>query len=330
MRELIPMRPVFGRAMVELGRANPDIVVLSADVSNSDFTFMFEEAFPERFVNVGIAEQCLIDVAAGLAYGGKLPFATTFAFLHATRALEAIRTHLCIGGANVKLMAPYGGLSPMQEGPTHHAISDIAIMRSLPGMTIVQPADTTALAKLMPQVAEWPGPVYLRMNRNEVPLLFDEPYAPTIGRAMTLRPGTDVTLIGTGLMVSRCLQAADELAAEGVSCRVVDVHTIKPLDLEAVVAAAEETGAIVTAEEASVLGGLGGAVAEALCEAAPVPLRRVGITDRFASDCGPYFELVDRFGMSVEDIKAAARAAIASKEQGRRGSGSRKAARRGA
>jgi transketolase len=313
MGPLVPMRPVFGRALVELGRGDPDVVVLSADVSNSDFTFMFQEAFPDRFINVGIAEQCLIDVAVGLAYGGKVPFATTFAFLHATRALEPIRTHLGIGAANVKLMAPYGGLSPMQEGPTHHAISDIAIMRSLPGMTIVQPADTVALEKLLPQVAAWPGPVYLRMNRNDVPRIFDESYAPTLGRAMTLRDGTDVTLVATGLMVSRCLDAAEELGREGISARVIDMHTIKPLDDAAIVTAAEETGALVTAEEASVIGGLGGAVAETLGLRHPVPLQRVGVGDRFVSECGPYFELLDRNGMSVADVKAAAHAAIAAK-----------------
>ena len=316
MGPLVPMRPAFGRALVELGRANPDVFALSADVSNSDFTYMFQEAFPERFVNVGIAEQCLIDVAVGLAYCGKIPFATTFAFLHATRALEPIRTHLGIGRANVKLMAPYGGLSPSQEGPTHHAISDIAIMRSLPGMTIVQPADTVALGKLLPQVAAWPGPVYLRMNRNDVPLLFDDTYSPTIGKAMTLRDGTDVVLVGTGLMVSRCLQAAEELAAEGISARVIDVHTIKPLDAEAILEAAEQTGAVVTAEEASVIGGLGGAVAEVLSTGHPVPLRLVGVDDQFVSECGPYFELVDRHGMSVEDVKAAARAAVELKTRG--------------
>lgn len=313
MGPLVPMRPAFGRALVELARANPDVVALSADVSNSDFTYMFQEAYPDRFVNVGIAEQCLIDVAVGLAYSGKVPFATTFAFLHATRALEPIRTHLGIGRANVKLMAPYGGLSPMQEGPTHHAISDIAIMRSLPGMTIVQPADTVALEKLLPQVAAWPGPVYLRMNRNEVPLLFDSTYAPTIGKAITLREGIDVTLVGTGLMVSRCLQAADELAGEGISARVIDVHTIKPLDSAAILEAADRTGAVVTAEEASTIGGLGGAVAEALGGGCPVPLRRVGVDDRFVSECGPYAELVDRNGMSVQDVKVAARSAVAAK-----------------
>ncbi len=313
MGPLIPMRPAFGRALVELGRTNPDVVVLSADVSNSDFTYMFQEAFPDRFINVGIAEQSLIDVAVGLAYCGKIPFATTFAFLHATRALEPIRTHLGIGHANVKLAAPYGGLSPMQEGPTHHAISDIAIMRSLPGMTIVQPADTVALAKLLPQVAAWPGPVFLRMNRNEVPLLFDDAYAPEIGKAMTLRRGSDVAFLATGLMVSRCLQAAEELAGEGLYAAVIDVHTIKPLDKEAVVAAAVETGAVVTAEEANVLGGLGGAVAEVLAVRHPVPMRMVGVDDRFVSECGPYEALVDRNGMSLDDVKKAARAAVAAK-----------------
>ncbi len=313
MGGLVAMRPVFGRALVELGRSNPDVVVLSADVSNSDFTYLFQEAFPDRHINVGIAEQCLIDVAVGLAYAGKLPFATTFAFLHATRALEAIRTHLGIGEANVKLMAPYGGLSPMQEGPTHHAISDIAIMRSLPGMTIVQPADTVALEKLFPQVAAWPGPVYLRMNRNDVPQVYDADHEPTIGQAVTIRPGSDVTLIGTGLMVSRCLEAAERLGGGGISARVIDVHTIKPLDRATIVEAATETGALVVAEEASTLGGLGGAIAEVLADERPTPLRRVGVDDRFVSECGPYFELLDRHGMSVDDIVKAARAALAAK-----------------
>ena len=171
---MLPMRPAYGEALLALGHANPNVVALSADVSNSDFSYRFAEAFPERFVNVGIAEQCLVDVAVGLAYSGKIPFANTFAFLFATRALEMIRTHLCYGNANVKLMAAYAGLSDSFNGPTHNSISDVAIMRSLPKMTVVVPGDTVALAKLLPQVAEWPGPVYFRMNRNDVPLIFDE------------------------------------------------------------------------------------------------------------------------------------------------------------
>ena len=189
MTTLAAMRPAYGQALVDLGRAREDVVVLSADVSNSDFSWMFAEAFPERFLNVGIAEQSLVDVAVGLAYTGYVPFANTFAFLFATRALEMVRTHCCYGGAPVKLMGAYCGVSDSFDGPTHNAITDIAIMRALPGMTIVSPADTVAVAKLLPQVADWPGPVYMRLNRNEVPVLFDDGYAPEIGKAMTSSRG---------------------------------------------------------------------------------------------------------------------------------------------
>ena len=309
MSTLAPMRPAYGQALVVLGRARPDIVALSADVSNSDFSYQFAEAFPDRFINVGIAEQCLVDVAAGLAYCGRIPFANTFAFLFATRALEAVRTHCCYGGANVKLMGAYAGVSDSFDGPTHHAITDIAIMRSLPGMTVVVPADTVALARLLPKVAGWPGPVFLRLNRNEVPVLFDDSYAPEIGRAMTHRPGTDVTLVGTGLMLSRCFEAAEMLAAEGISARVIEVHTIKPLDDEAIATAARETGALVTAEEHSIVGGLGGAVAEALAGACPAPLERVGLRDTFATS-GPYPELLEHLGLTTAAVADAARQAI--------------------
>jgi transketolase len=309
MAELVSMRLAYGQALVELGRTHPDVVVLSADVSNSDHSFMFEEAFPDRFVNVGIAEQCLVDVAAGLAYAGKVPFANTFAFLFATRALEMVRTHLCYGGANVKLMGAYAGLSDSFDGPTHHSISDLAILRSLPGMAVVVPSDPVALAKLLPQVAEWPGPVYVRLNRNEVPVLFGADYAPRIGQAMTLRPGSDVTLVCTGLMVSRSLEAAEVLAGDGIDSRVEEVHTLKPLDEESLVQAAEETGALVTVEEHSIVGGLGGAVAEVVTSACPAPVIRVGIADRFA-ESGPYHELLDRYGMSVADIVQAAHKAV--------------------
>jgi transketolase len=314
MAELVLMRKAYGEALVKLGQANPDVVALSADVSNSDFSFMFQEAFPDRFINVGIAEQSLVDVAAGLAFCGKIPLVNTFAFLFATRALEMVRTHLCYGGANVKLMATYAGISDSFDGPTHHAISDIAIMRSLPNMTVVVPGDTVALDKLLPQAVEWPGPVYFRMNRNEVPVIFDDSYAPRIGQAITLRPGQDVTLICCGLLVSRCLQAAQSLAGEGIEARVLEMHTVKPLDVESIRQAARETGAIVTAEEHSIVGGLGGAVAEAVGDACPVPVKRVGLADRFA-ETGPYNAILDRYGMSVEHILAAARQAVAAKQR---------------
>jgi len=308
------MRKAYGQALVELGKANPDVVVLSADVSNSDHSFMFENVFPDRFFNVGIAEQSLVDVAVGLAYSGKIPFANTFAFLFATRALEMVRTHLCYGQANVKLMGAYAGLSDSFDGPTHHSITDIAIMRSLPNMTIVVPSDPVGLAKLLPQVAEWPGPVFFRLNRNEVPVLFDDSYAPKIGQAITLRPGTDGTLICAGLMVSRCLDAAEVLAGEGINARVLEVHTIKPLDVEGVLQAARVTGALVTVEEHSIVGGLGGAVAEAVTDTFPVPVKRLGVADRFA-ETGLYFEMLDRYGMSVEDIAAAARQTLVIKKR---------------
>jgi transketolase len=313
MAELINMRKAYGDALVKLGQDFPDVVVLSADVSNSDFSYMFAEKYPERFFNVGIAEQSLVDVAAGLAYSGKIPFANTFAFLFATRALEMVRTHLCYGQANVKLMGAYAGISDSFDGPTHHSISDLAILRSLPNMTIVVPGDTVAVARLLPQVAEWPGPVYFRMNRNEVPLLFGEDYAPQIGRAVAVRPGTDLTFIACGLMLSRAIQAAENMAQGGVSARVLEMHTIKPLDANAVEQAARETGAIVTVEEHSIIGGLGAAVAEVVTDCFPVPVKRVGLPDTFA-ETGPYDRILDRYGMSVESIMAAAREALTMKQ----------------
>ena len=314
MAEFVNMREVYGQALVELGKTHPDVVVLSADVSNSDFSYMFQEAYPDRFFNVGIAEQSLVDVAVGFAYSGKIPLANTFAFLFASRALEMIRTHLCYGQANVKLMGAYAGLSDSFDGPTHHSITDIAIMRSLPNMTIVVPGDSTAMKKLLPQVVEWPGPVFFRLNRNEVPVLFDDSYNPEIGKAVTLRPGTDVTLIGAGLMVSRCLEAAEALLKDGIEARVIEVHTIKPIDSECLQAAAKETGAIVTVEEHSIIGGLGGAVAEVLSDVCPVPVKRVGIADQFA-ETGPYKDLLDNYGMSIKDIRDAAQSAIKMKGQ---------------
>ena len=309
MTAVASMRAAYGQALVDLGAARDDVVVLSADVSNSDFSYMFADAFPDRFLNVGIAEQALVDVAVGVASSGRVAFANTFAFLFATRALEMVRTHCCYGGVPVKLMGAYAGVSDSFDGPTHHAITDIAIMRALPGMTVLVPADGTAVAKLLPQVAAWPGPVYVRLNRNEVPVLFGDEYAPEIGRAIVHRPGRDVTLIGTGIMLSRCLDAAGMLAAEGVEARVVEVHTIKPLDQVAILTAARETGAIVTAEEHSIVGGLGGAVLEALAATWPVPVERVGLCDAFATS-GPYAELLDHLDLTAGAVAAAAHRAI--------------------
>ncbi|MBK8047880.1 MAG: transketolase family protein [Anaerolineales bacterium] len=316
MAALVNMRKAYGQALVRLGQTHPNVVVLSADVSNSDHSYMFEEVYPDRFFNVGIAEQSLVDVAVGLAYSGKIPFANTFAFLFATRALEMVRTHLCYGEANVKLMGAYAGLSDSFDGPTHHAIFDVAILRSLPKMTIITPADGAAIDKLLPQVADWQGPVYFRLSRNDVPVLYDDQFAPEIGKAHQVRDGRDVTLIANGVMVERCLQAANILAQAGIAARVLDMHTVKPLDVDAVLSAARETGAIVTAEEASIVGGLGGAVAEVLGETLPTPLKRVGINDRF-TETGPYHALLDRYGLAVSDVVHAADQVLQMKSTGR-------------
>ncbi len=310
--EPVVMRKAYGEALVELGRTKPDVVVLSADVSNSDFSYMFESAYPERFFNVGIAEPALVDTAVGLANSGFVPIANTFAFLFATRALEMVRTHLCYGRVNVKLAGAYAGVSDSFDGPTHHAITDIAILRSLPNMTIVVPADPVAVSRLLPQVAAWDGPVYFRLCRNEVPQVFQCDYAPEIGKGITLMDGSDATIIACGVMVSRSIEAARILAAEGISPRVVEMHTVKPLDDALVERCARETGAIVTAEEHSIVGGLGGAVAECVVRTRPVPVERVGIADTFA-ESGPYADLLEKYGMSAQSIVGAVHRVLARK-----------------
>jgi transketolase len=308
----VSMRDAYGRALVELGRARDDVVVLSADVSNSDRSHMFEEAYPDRFINVGIAEQALVDVAVGLANGGWVPIANTFAFLFATRALEQVRTHLCYAQTNVKLSGAYAGISDSFDGPTHHSYTDLAILRSLPNMTVVVPADPVALHKLLPQVAAWEGPTYFRLCRNEVPVVFEEGYAPLIGQGVMLREGSDVTLVCCGVMVARALLAAAQLAEDGLDPCVVEMHTLKPLDDALIARCARETGALVSIEEHSIIGGLGGAVAEALTGSTPAPLERVGVADRF-TESGPYDELMDKHGLGVADIVTAARRAVARK-----------------
>ena len=308
-----PVRKAYGEALVQLGAQRDDVVVLSADVQSSDFSYMFEAAYPKRFINVGIAEPALVDVAVGLANSGKIPIANTFAFLFATRALEMVRTHLCYGGANVKLAGAYAGLSDSFDGPTHQTVSDLAIMRSLPRMTVVVPADSLAVKKLLPQIVAWNGPVYFRLCRNELPEIFTEAYEPVIGKGITLMDGEDATVIACGVMVARSIEAARLLAKEGIRLRVVEMHTIKPLDTDLVVRCAQETGAIVTAEEHSIIGGLGGAVAECLSQCSPVPLERVGVNDTF-TESGPYADLLDKYGMSVEAVVAAAQRATARKQ----------------
>ncbi len=310
MMGAIPMRQGYGRALAEYGARNSDVVVLDADTSSSTMSKLFAEQFPDRFMNIGIAEPCMVDVAVGLALAGKIPFANAFSALLSLRALEQVRTCVCYARTNVKLAAGYAGVSDYKDGPTHHAIVDLAIMRSLPGMTIIVPADAAEAAKWVPVVAEFEGPVFLRLSRAATIPVHDDDVEPQIGKAIKLRDGKDVTLFANGAMVGRSLRAADELLKDGIYAQVIEMHTLKPLDVDAVIEAAETTGAIVTVEEHSVIGGLGGAVAETLCSRRPTKLERVGIPDTFARTAPDPESLMDAFGLSVSDIVAKARMAI--------------------
>jgi transketolase len=307
----VAIREGYGRALAEYGKQNPDVVVLDADTSSSTLSAYFAAAHPDRFYNIGIAEPCMVDVAVGLALGGLIPFVNGFAALLALRAMEQIRTCVCYARTNVKLAASYAGVSDFKDGPTHHAITDIALMRALPEMTVVVAADAAEAARLVPLVAEWEGPVYFRISRGGALPAQNDHLPLQIGRGLTLREGTDVTLIATGTMVGRTLLAADQLAAAGISARVLEIHTIKPLDEELILRAARETGALVTAEEHSIVGGLGGAVAETLSCGEGAPLERVGINDRFLRTGPDPESIMDAFGMAVADVVDAAQRAVA-------------------
>jgi transketolase len=304
------MREGYGRALAEYGEVNPDVVVLDVDTSASTLTSFFAERFPERFFNIGIAEPCMVDVAVGMALGGKIPFANGFAALIALRAVEQIRTCVCYARTNVKLGSSYAGLSDFKDGATHYSITDIATMRALPEMTVIVPADATEAGKWVPVLAEYDGPVYLRISRAETIPVHDDGLKPEIGKGITLREGGDVTLVATGSMVGRSLRAADKLAEEGIDARVLEIHTIKPIDGDLILKAAEETGAIVTAEEHSVIGGLGGAVAEVLARVRPTPLELVGVADVFARTGPDPDTLMDAYGMAVTDVVDAAKRVI--------------------
>ena len=308
------IRKAYGRALADYGAENPNVAVVVADVSSSVQTGFFAEKFPERFFNVGITEQAMVDVAVGLALGGMIPFANTFAVLF-LRAAEQIRTCVAYAKTNVKIVGSYSGLSNFKDGPTHHVECDIAVMRSMPNITVVEAADAVEARKIVPVIAEHEGPVYLRLSRSDVPVIFDESYEVKIGKGAILRDGSDVALIASGVMVSRCLEAAEKLAKEGIDAYVVNMSSIKPLDAELVWKMARETGAIVTAEDHSIIGGLGGAVAEALGEKSPANLERIGIPDTFTETALSYDELLDHYGMSVDDIVRAAQRTIKRKSK---------------
>jgi len=297
----IATREAYGEALREAGKKNKDIVVLDADLSKSTKTSVFAEAFPERFLNIGISEQDLIGTAAGLAAAGKLPFASTFAVFATGRAFEQIRNSVAYSKLKVVVAASHAGITVGEDGGSHQSIEDISLMRSLPNMTVIVPADATETAKAVEAVVEHPGPVYLRLGRLGVPVIFPEDYQFTIGKAALLKEGQDATIIATGIMVAEALKAAEKLQEKGLSIRVVNMHTIKPLDQEAVIAAARETGAIVTAEEHNIIGGLGSAVAEVLAENYPAPLERVGVQDVFG-ESGTPAELLEKFGLTANHL----------------------------
>ncbi|PLY06160.1 MAG: transketolase [Desulfuromonas sp.] len=305
MTQKIATRDAYGEALLELGRSNEKIVVLDADLSGSTKTAVFSKEFPERFFNAGIAEANMVGMAAGLAAGGMIPFASTFAMFAAGRAFEQIRQSLAYPKLNVKVVATHGGITVGEDGGSHQSIEDLALMRAVPNMTVICPADGPETTAAIKAAAEFDGPMYIRLGRSKVPVVFEDTSSYVIGRGQTLREGNDMTFMTTGLMTAHALEAAEILANGGVSARVVHFGTIKPLDLDLVMHCARETGAIVTAEEHSVVGGLGGAVCEALCEGAPVPVERVGLRDVFGQS-GTAEDLLVHYNLMPGDLVEAA------------------------
>ena len=298
----IATRESYGNALAELGAQNPNIVVLDADLAGATKTGVFKKAFPERHIDCGIAEGNMMGVAAGLATCGKIPFASSFAMFAAGRAFEQVRNSIGYPHLNVKIGATHAGISVGEDGATHQCNEDIAIMRTIPGMTIICPADDVEARAAVKAAAEYVGPVYMRFGRLAVPVINDEAnYKFEIGKGITLKEGKDVTIIATGLEVNESLEAAKLLEADGISVEGINIHTIKPLDKELVVASAKKTGKVVTVEEHSVIGGLGGAVAEALSEEAPTKMLRIGMMDKFGQS-GPAKALIEYYGLDGKSI----------------------------
>ena len=310
--EKLAQRNYYGKALAELAKKDERVVVLDADLAGSTKTAEFRKVCPERFIEVGIAEQNMIGIAAGLAASGKTAFASTFGVFASGRCWEQIRLAVAYPKLNVKIVATHCGISVGEDGASHQALEDMSIMRTLPNMTVIAPADAYEAYAATMAIAEYDGPVYMRMGRAEFPTITEEGRPFVIGKATVLREGTDVTLVGCGQMVSYCLDAAEELAKEGVSAEVINMATIKPLDSETLIASVSKTGCCVSAEEHSIIGGLGSAVAECICENKPVPLERVGTKDTFG-ESGKPAELMVKYGLTAKDIVAAARKSISRK-----------------
>ena len=309
MADKMATRQAYGKTLVKLGEEYPNLVVMDADLSKSTQTAEFGKTYPDRFFNMGIAEQNLYASAAGLALSGKVVCASTFAMFASGRAFEIIRNSIGYTGANVKICATHAGITVGEDGASHQTFEDIALMRTIPGMTVINPSDGVSADKLIRQAVAMNGPCYIRLGRAAVPVFYGEDDTVTLGRGNTVIDGKDVTVIATGIMVSEAAAAAEKLAAEGIDVRVIDIHTIKPIDQDIIIKAAEETGAIVTAEEHSVIGGLGSAVAEVVVKNAPVRMAMVGQNDTYG-ESGKPDELKAKYGMTADDIIAAVKSVI--------------------
>jgi transketolase len=314
--ENMSIRDAFGTALAIMGEKMPELVLLGADALGSTRATAFAKKFPERTFNFGIAEQEMVSAAAGFAVCGKIPIAVAYGFLISMRACEQVRTDICYPNLNVKLMATHTGLTMAEAGTTHHSTEDVSIMRSFANMTVVAPADAVETAKAIEAVIHHPGPVYLRLGRGAMPAVYSRDYDFEIGRSIVCREGNDATVIAYGIMLAEALVAADQLAQQGIQLRVINMHTIKPLDVESILAAAKETGAIVTAEEHTVCGGLGEAVAGVTASCYPVPVLRVGIDDTFCG-IGPEDGVRKKLGLSAGTIISFVREALIMKKGGK-------------
>lgn len=301
MTKFMATRDAYGEALKELGKTNKDIVVLDADLSGSTKTAVFKKEYPDRFFNVGIAEQNLMGTAAGLATTGKIPFASTFAMFATGRAFEIIRNSICYPKLNVKIAATHAGLTVGEDGATHQSVEDLSLMRSIPNMTVLCPADGVEAKKAIIKASQYNGPVYIRLGRSKEPVIFNQDYNFQIGKGVELKAGNNITIIATGIMVSKALEAGKILENHGISARVINMSTIKPIDEDIIIKAAKETKKIVTVEEHSIIGGLGSAVAEVLVENYPVPLKRIGVEDKFG-ESGTAEDVLKKYGLTVENI----------------------------
>ncbi len=312
---MIATRDAYGKALVALGEREPRVVVLDGDLSSSTKTGMFAKRFPDRFFNMGIAEQNLMGTAAGLAAAGKIPYASTFAIFASGRAWEQVRQSIAYAELNVKIVATHSGVTVGEDGGSHQSVEDISLMRSIPGMTVIVPADAVETEKVIMEIARHKGPMFVRLGRTKVPVVFENGCDFAIGRASTIAEGTDVAIIAAGVMTAKAVDAGAKLSAMGIHARIINMSTIKPIDEAAIVHAAEQTGALVTAEEHSIIGGLGSAVAEVVVKNCPVPVEFVGIRDTFGTS-GSSEELLEYFGLTASHIMASAERAIKRKKQG--------------